>query len=537
VRVHALLTRNVGRLIFGAALAFVFVGVLLIALITAVFEQQQEDCRGGGGGVVGGPPTAAARHAMPAWLLPLYRAAEQRYGVPWNVLAAINAVETDFGRNLAVSPAGAVGWMQFLPSTWAVYGVDGDDDGTKDPWNAADAIPAAARYLKASGSDGDLHDAIFAYNHDEGYVQNVLAHARLYAQGNFTAVADTALGTNKAMGYPLARHGPVIATPTDHQRRPLHNWQSDNAIDIAVPAGTPVLAVADATVVKTGASAPTRSTDVVGGLRVTLRTAHNEVFFTHMIRVLVRSGQRVRAGQRIGLSGSANNVEHLHLGLRHGDPLAIWGDAAAGAVPAATEGCASGVPTGPVELEKAVTVNQPRTYTNLPAWTMASGRAPEQVDTRILPDALWILRSYALRVTAAREAGHESHGDGTALDMIPAHGTDRATWDSSALRLAHHLGWTDSCAASGVVPACPLKPWVRFVGYNGYPNHGDPAHVGPHAHLHVSWASTDGGSDALVSPNAWVRVFPVPGTDAGDGDGVPVSAPTAPGAPSHTGMP
>jgi hypothetical protein len=58
--------------------------------------------------------------------------------------------------------------------------------------------------------------------------------------------------------------------------------------------------------------------------------------------------------------------------------------------------------------------------------------------------------------------------------------------------------------------ACPLKPWVRFVGYNGYPNHGDPAHTGPIAHIHVSWQASGHGAAALSAPNDWVRVFPFP---------------------------
>ncbi len=67
------------------------------------------------------------------------------------MLAAINEVETDYGRDLSVSSAGAEGWMQFLPASWAQYGVDANGDGFKDPYNPADAIFAAARYLRAAG--------------------------------------------------------------------------------------------------------------------------------------------------------------------------------------------------------------------------------------------------------------------------------------------------------------------------------------------------------------------------------------------------
>lgn len=171
-----------------------------------------------------------------------------------------------------------------------------------------------------------------------------------------------------------------------------------------------------------------------------------------------------------------------------------------------------GVPSGPAQLSRAVTVYRPRTYALLPPWAMAFGRAPEVVDARILDDVLWVLKTYNLRVNAAREAGHHTHGDGTALDLRPATGNDQGTWDNTALRLAHDLGWTESCAASGVAPVCPLVPAIRGVFYNGYGGHGDPAHVGGSAHIHVSWYGTVFGNSGLVPPNPWVRAFPVPST-------------------------
>ncbi len=88
---------------------------------------------------------------IPPFLLPIYQAAGTAYDIPWQVLAAINEVETDYGRDLSVSSAGAEGWMQFLPSSWARYGVDANGDGYEDPYNPADAIFAAARYLQAAG--------------------------------------------------------------------------------------------------------------------------------------------------------------------------------------------------------------------------------------------------------------------------------------------------------------------------------------------------------------------------------------------------
>jgi hypothetical protein len=119
---------------------------------------------------------------IPAELIPLYAKAAKKYGVPWTVLAAINRFETGFGSNLNVSSAGAVGWMQFLPSTWKRYGVDGNGDGRRNPYDPADAILAAARYLAAAGGALDLAGAVFSYNHSPSYVRAVLGTASAYAQ-------------------------------------------------------------------------------------------------------------------------------------------------------------------------------------------------------------------------------------------------------------------------------------------------------------------------------------------------------------------
>ena len=116
---------------------------------------------------------------IPPFLLPIYQAAGIEYDVPWQVLAGINEIETDYGRNLSVSSAGAVGWMQFIPSTWKRYGVDATGSGYADPYNPVDAIFAAARYLHAAGASQNLPNAIYAYNHAWWYVQSVLLRAKL----------------------------------------------------------------------------------------------------------------------------------------------------------------------------------------------------------------------------------------------------------------------------------------------------------------------------------------------------------------------
>ncbi|HEY0318533.1 MAG TPA: lytic murein transglycosylase [Solirubrobacterales bacterium] len=130
------------------------------------------------------PASSCAASGVPPVLIPIYQRAAAKYGLgPQGpaVLAAINQIETGFGTNLGPSYAGAVGWMQFMPSTWESYGVDADGDGVKDPNNPEDAIFAAAGYLSAAGMPADTYGAIFAYNHADWYVAEVLANAGCYA--------------------------------------------------------------------------------------------------------------------------------------------------------------------------------------------------------------------------------------------------------------------------------------------------------------------------------------------------------------------
>jgi len=339
-----------------AGLLFVVLAAVAVAL---VFGGSAAACEGGEVGSVGG---------VPARLAPIYRQAAARYGLGErgpSILAAINWVETDFGANTGSSSAGAVGWMQFLPESWATYGVDANGDGVRDPANPWDAIFAAARLLRASGAPGDWQAAIYSYNHAQWYVEKVEAAAERFADG----------GEGEAAGA--------------------------------------------------------------------------------------------------------------------AEPACAMGSAAGGA------------------LGQAVRLYSPREFRPLPARLWVGGGSPESVDARIWPDAVWLLEAFDLRVTAAREAGHETHGDGTAMDMVPLPGR---SWDATALRAALALGWTPACGANGLARSagglCDLVPAIQFIGYNGYRGHGDPAHAGGNAHLHVSWKSSDYGCPSLCAPREWVEVFP-----------------------------
>ncbi|HEX6702820.1 MAG TPA: lytic transglycosylase domain-containing protein [Gaiellaceae bacterium] len=120
-------------------------------------------------------PLSAFRTAPPARaadLLRWYREAERRFGVGWNVLAAVNFVESAFGKLRNASTAGAQGPMQFLPSTWRRYGLGGN---VHDPH---DAILGAANYLRAAGAPRSYRRALYAYNPSRYYVDAVLVYAR-----------------------------------------------------------------------------------------------------------------------------------------------------------------------------------------------------------------------------------------------------------------------------------------------------------------------------------------------------------------------
>ncbi|HVE99587.1 MAG TPA: transglycosylase SLT domain-containing protein [Mycobacteriales bacterium] len=108
-------------------------------------------------------------------LLGHYRAASREFGVPWQYLASIHLVETRMGRIRGTSSAGAQGPMQFMPATWRAYGAGGDIHSNRD------SIHAAARYLRASGAPARMRKALYAYNHDDRYVDAVVRYAERMA--------------------------------------------------------------------------------------------------------------------------------------------------------------------------------------------------------------------------------------------------------------------------------------------------------------------------------------------------------------------
>jgi hypothetical protein len=155
-----------------------------------------------GGGSGSSQPSAIAIADIPANYLALYQQAALTYQLPWELLAAVGKVECDHGRlrdpactqHGFENEAGAGGPMQFLKSTWSVYGVDSDGDRVADRWNPADAIAGAANYLTASGAPADVERALYAYNHSRTYFSQVTAWiARYQAAAAQAATVDLAL--------------------------------------------------------------------------------------------------------------------------------------------------------------------------------------------------------------------------------------------------------------------------------------------------------------------------------------------------------
>jgi cell wall-associated NlpC family hydrolase len=340
---------------------------------------------------------------VPTALLPTYQAAGSYYGIPWTVLAAINKVETDFGRNVSVSSAGAEGWMQFMPATWDTYGTDASGDGLADPYDPSDAIFAAARYLAAAGGARDIRRAVFAYNHAGWYVDSVMREsAALAAVPQPLVDALTALTQGRV---PVLGAFRVRATP-GHR----------GAVVLTADRRATVLAPTDARVVDISGSSDR-------GYRVTLEDPEGNRFgfdgLGTLRRAALRRGMHVFAGTVLGRlrpnpSGAgASATFTIRSAGRVVDPLPVirgWREReraahrGSGAPPSAAARPAEPAPgsallLGKERLRRRVLADRRITLPSCGRRAIAAGA----VDVRVL-DTLALLADAGLRPTVSRLA-------------------------------------------------------------------------------------------------------------------------------------
>jgi len=264
-----------------------------------------------GGGVTAGKPSELAMNQIPEKYMPVYQKAAKKYGVPWNLLAAVHKVETNFSNHpTMVSSVGAEGHMQFMPATWDHYGVDANNDGKADPWNVKDAIFTSARYLGESGAaDGNIEQAVFTYNHSTTYVDNVVNTANKYAQIKQQI---------PNMGGPFAWPVPSTDNMTSqfgNRKDPVTGATSyHGGIDIAAGNvyGMPVIAAAGGKVSYAGA---------MGGYGKTVIIEHGkgiETLYGHLSALNVEQGQQIKKGKKIAAVGNSGRSTgpHLHFTVK-----------------------------------------------------------------------------------------------------------------------------------------------------------------------------------------------------------------------------
>ena len=275
--------------------------------------------------VLPGPSSAAGvpnfiirKFRVPPFLLPIYQAAGVEYGVRWEILAAINEIETDYGRNLNVSSAGAVGWMQFLPSSWKRYGVDANRDGRTDPYNPVDAIFSAAHYLQAAGFADDPRGAVFAYNHADWYVDSVFLRARLLAAvpadliGSLTGLTEARFPVRGQATYADDIAEQQLLKRVGRGQNVAHlveSSESRRSVDIFASSGTRVVAVNDGRIERLGPHVVVLQ-DVYG----------NSFRYAQLGRVSkeLRAGTRIGGGETVGhIGGRAGGpAPHLRFSIR-----------------------------------------------------------------------------------------------------------------------------------------------------------------------------------------------------------------------------
>jgi murein DD-endopeptidase MepM/ murein hydrolase activator NlpD len=464
-----------------------------------------------GGGAV--PDAIIDGFGIPPFLLPIYQAAGTQYGIPWEVLAAINEIETNYGRNVQVSSAGARGWMQFMPATWRTYGVDANRDGRADPGNPVDAIFAAGRYLQAAGAQTDLRGAILAYNHAGWYADSVLRRAQ--AIGGLPTELVASL-TGLAQG-----RFPVLGASTygGHARR---------GMTIVARTGARVVAVDDGQVIEHGES---RSL----GRFVVLRDVYGNTFTYGNLGSLrrvyhrrqIKRGTRLTSGTVLGRvgRGTGGRAPHLVFSIRpagHGapriDPRPILDGwrllEATDAYRATRERRPVGAPSVGQILLMSRGALASRVLADPRIAIYPCGREDiraGRIDRRVLATMLFLDASGLRPTISSLECGHgyltssgnvSEHSLGMAMDIAAVNG----------IRITPAMQGPGSITDVTIRRLLTLQGALRphqIISLMTFPGAANALAMGDHAdHIHVGWGVPGGSQavDATLRPGQWTKL-------------------------------
>lgn len=310
-----------------------------------------------GNSLIGLDGTVIPGGGVPLEYMQFYLEAEKKYKVDWFYLAALHFIETGFSTHpTMISGVGAEGHMQFMPCTfigWSYpgcagtngyvnvpdsiktnpgvinkhggYGVDANGDGRADPWDVKDAIFTAANYLSKSGFSKNIDSAIRNYNHSDKYVADVKSAATRFKDsasytGNIGKVPELAPGSfmRPAVGSVSSKYGPRKLKDGFHY-----------GTDIVNSIGTPIVAMADGTVIKYHSGCPQQGylkSTCGGGWGNHIYVEHIVqghkfvAVYAHFSKTVAPKGQKVKQGQIVGLMGASGSVTgpHLHVELHQG---------------------------------------------------------------------------------------------------------------------------------------------------------------------------------------------------------------------------
>lgn len=272
---------------------------------------------------------------IPAKYIPIYKKAGKEYGIAWTLIAAFHKVETNFSTSSSmVSSAGAIGHFQFLPETWlgwgygvnppqsiytnpamiakyGGYGIDANKNGKADPYDIEDAAFSCANYVKANGGMEKLHDAIYAYNHAEWYVEQVMKYYQMYSKGDYKPSNSGSNREKGKGGYQLPLNKPITLTsgfgyrdnPTGlgdaNQFHDGFDMVNADHVVMAAKSGKVVYAQFDS-----------------GGFGNVVSIEHGDGYYTiygHLAMIKTTVGKQVRTGEQIGVMGTTGNSTGVHL--------------------------------------------------------------------------------------------------------------------------------------------------------------------------------------------------------------------------------